>query len=238
MKIWRWMFAVIGWLLVVALGVGVLYFVTHPETSLEEMRYWVEVFSSFHPISYWTLGIGLLLLALSTLLSPLGRARNTRLLEFPTESGRVQVDISALESCLAQMIGEEEGVVRARVHLRGGTAGGKSPLGCTATIWFEAGPDVIGRVSEIQTRMRAYYYEVLPIKDEVKIDIRTRLVYQKTRAHAVKTQPRREAPPEPAPAPAPAPTTESKRLENPDYSGPQYPAGGGSSEAEGPEEKA
>ncbi len=236
MKIWRWMFAAIGWLLVVGLGVGALSFAMHPKASLDEVRYWVWAFSKFHWVSQWALGLGFVTLALSTLLAPLGRPRNARILEFPTESGRVQVDISALESCLAQMISEEDGVVRARVHLRGGTAGGKSPLGCSATIWFEAGPDVIGRVSEIQKRMRAYYYEVLPIKDQVKIDIRTKLVYQKARAHTVETQPRQKVTPEPAPAPAPA--SESQRLESPDYSGPQYPAGGESPEAEGPGEQA
>lgn len=225
MKIWRWVFAVIGWLVVACGGAAVLYLAVYQGQAVGEIGGWLKAFTRFHWVSHWALGLGFVTLALSTLLAPLGRPRNTRILEFPTESGRVQVDISALESCLAQMISEEDGVVRARVHLRGGTAGGKSPLGCSATIWFEAGPDVIGRVSEIQKRMRAYYYEVLPIKDQVKMDIRTKLVYQKTRAHTVETQPRREGAP-------PAPASESKRLESPDYSGPQYPAGGENPEGE------
>jgi hypothetical protein len=234
MKIWRWVFATIGWLGVVLAGFGALLIALAPNDAPLAAVYKIcEYFglqylrleaaeggmSLASEIGFWVVGIGLLLVAALSLVTPLGHPRGARLLEFPTESGKVQVDITALEACLAHVVGEEEGVIRARVHLRGGTAGGKAPLGCTATIWFEAGPDVIGKVSAIQARMRAYYYQVLPVKDPVKIDIRTKLVYQKTSARTIETLP---------PAEAAAKSSESARLlaTEDDYSGPQYPTGG------------
>ncbi len=242
MKIWRWLYATIGWLVVLTTGFGALLVALAPdETPLAAAYRICEWFglqftrlevtgdgmSFASEMGFWVVGIGLLLIAALSLATPLGKTRRSRVLEFPTESGRVQVDITALEQCLARVVSEEEGVIRARVHLRGGAAGA-TPLGCNATIWFEAGPDIIGRVSEIQARMRAYYYQVLPVKDPVKIDIRTKLVYQKSGARAIEARPVH-------PDTAPKSDESARHLPQPaeDYTGPQYPAGGeGSADSE------
>jgi hypothetical protein len=234
-------FATIGWLAVVLAGFGILMIALEPKEVPHSLLIIIRGYfgtllepKTVVPFQFtfacWVIGVCLLFIAALSLASPLGRPRRSRLLEFPTESGKVQVDITALETCLAHVVGEEEGVIRARVSLRGGT-GGKTPLGCTATIWFEAGPDIIGRVSEIQARMRAYYYQVLPIKEPVKIDIRTKLVYQKSSARAVETQQKadkvtpqgQEAREDITHLPAP----------REDYSGPQYPMEGEESPGEG-----
>jgi hypothetical protein len=204
-------------MLIVAAGYSALWLAVNYGRAVEDAQRWVKLLDQVPRVSYYGLGAGLLLLAVAALISPLGRGGRHRLLEFPTDSGKVQVDITALESCLAHVVSEEEGVVRARVALRGGTGGGATPLGCTATIWFEAGPDIIGRVSEIQARMRAYYYHVLPIKEPVKIDIRTRLVYRKKTAEAIE---------ESAKADRVTPSTRTVSPEEEDYSGPQYPSVG------------
>ncbi len=217
MRIWRWVFATVGWVLIVAAGYSALWLAVNHASAVEDAGHWVKMLDKVPQVSYYALGVGLLMLAVAALISPLSRGGRHRLLEFPTESGKVQVDITALESCLAHVVSEEEGVIRARVNLRGGTGGGTTPLGCTATIWFEAGPDVIGRVSQIQARMRAYYYHVLPIKEPVRIDVRTRLVYRKTTAEAIE---------EVAKADRVTPSTRTVSPEEEDYSGPQYPSVG------------
>jgi len=236
MKIFRWLYATIGWLLVVSAGFGALLVAMAPDEAplaaayricewfglqFSRLEFVGDGLSFATELGFWVVGICLLLIAALSLAAPLGKTRRSRVLEFPTESGRVQVDITALEQCLARVVSEEEGVIRARVNLRGGAAGGATPLGCTATIWFEAGPDIIGRVSEIQGRMRAYYYQVLPVKDPVKIDIRTKLVYQKSGVHSVEARPVH-------PDTAPKSDESGRHLPQPqdDYSGPQYPAGG------------
>ncbi|MFN2165645.1 MAG: hypothetical protein ACK2U9_05250, partial [Anaerolineae bacterium] len=119
MKFWRWFYSVIGWLLVIGLGSGAIFMAQHRFRSLQEIDDFVRILGRINPWAFWSLGVGLLLLGLTTLLSPLSRVRRQRLLEFPTESGRVQVDITALEDCLAHVVSEEQGVVRARVNLRG-----------------------------------------------------------------------------------------------------------------------
>jgi hypothetical protein len=231
----RWLYATVGWLVLVGLGFGLLLLALEPSNAPQALLYEIENFmapfmrAKSVPLvvtaACYVSGAALLMIAALSLAAPLGRARRPRLLEFPTESGRVQVDISALEQCLARVVSEQEGVVRARVQLRGGVAGGATPLGCTATIWFEAGPDVIGRVSEIQSRMRAYYYQVLPVKDPVKIDVRTKLVYHKPGSGSDEARPVH-----PGPSPDPGPlSSESSRLAAPaqeDYSGPRYPTDG------------
>jgi hypothetical protein len=249
MKIWRWVFAALGWFGLVGLGFMVLLTAMEPKAVPRAVVFEIErIFGSLmlegQPAPVATVigcyvgGAALLLVAALALATPLGKSRRLRLLEFPTESGKVQVDISALEQCLGHVVSEEEGVIRARVNLRGGT-GGSTPLGCNATIWFEAGPDVIGRVSEIQARMRAYYYQVLPIKEPVKINITTKLVYQKSTARTVDGQ--IEAPADRV-TPRESQRTEAvgeeaaeKKLPAPadDYTGPQYPTTGHADEEDG-----
>jgi hypothetical protein len=219
MKICGWAFTFLGWLLLVAAGSAALCLGLDRAAALGRAGEWLQLVGGFHWITYYGVGAGLLLLALAALLGPISGHARQRLLEFPTESGKVQVDITALETCLARVVSEEDGVIRARVSLRGGTGGGATPLGCNATVWFEAGPDVIGRVSGISARMRAYYYQVLPIKEPVKIYIRTKLVYRKRTAEAIE---------ESAKADRVTPQRESTRTvaEGEDYSGPQYPSVG------------
>ncbi len=244
MKFLKYIFVLVGWATTAALGALALYLAMHRAQLIsilemikdENLRRELQLI--FGPglmtlIWLFLLGSGLLLLAAVTLVLPLRRIKKHRLLEFPTESGRVQVDITALEDCLEHVVSEEEGVLRTKVALRGGIGGGKAPLGCTAIIWFEAGPDIIGKVSAIQSRMRDYYYQVLPIKEPVKIDIRTRLVYQKSGARTIAAMPREDVvtPIDDGASSVSGSTSagtsgrsSSRIMPGEDYSGPQYPA--------------
>ena len=227
MKIWRWLFTALGWLLLATTGAAVLYLAMEPDAVQDraaEACRWLVIFAGFHWVSHWALGVGLLFLALTALLSPLLRRTSTRLLEFPSEHGSIQVDIGALEQCMEQILNEQEGVIRARVTLRTGTSPARDALGCRAVVWLKASPDVPGRVTRMRERLRAYYLEVLPINENIKVDIRTKLVRQEPQARTVEPSSRLpvQAAPEPAPAPEPE-KSESQRSEADYFSGPQYP---------------
>jgi hypothetical protein len=225
---WRWLLVTVGWLVMFGIGMAALLLAIDPHEvplalsfELERLAYPLTRAGAAYPWALvavcWGGGVLLLVMCAFALAAPFSRLRRSRLLEFPTDSGRVQVDIGALEECLAHMVSEEDGVLRARVWLRG-AGRSRAPLGCTAEVWFEAGPDVIGRVAAIQQRMRAYYYQVLPVKDDVRMDVRTRLIYRRSGARSIETH-------------------ESGRTIRPsvpdvqdgaggDYSGPRYPTAG------------
>jgi hypothetical protein len=50
---------------------------------------------------------------------------------------------------------------------------------CAVTVWLEAAPDVVARVRAMQARLLEYYRFILPEGRPLRVEIRTRLIYQR-----------------------------------------------------------
>jgi len=187
MRSWGWPFAALGWVFCGAVGFLALLVAIAPETAprfleargthLWRALCW-HVPGTQYRWAYWVLGTGLLLGPALSLGVPLCRWRYRRHLEFPGERGTVLVDVASVEECLRKVLSDEEGVGRARVIL----SADRAELGCAVTVWLEASADVVARVRQMQTRLLDYYRYVLPDGQPMKVEIRTRLIYQKPAA--------------------------------------------------------
>lgn len=214
MRIWAWVYAAVGWTLCATLSVLALRAAPLPEDLPRMLQGPLEALGRASATSFWFLGTGL---AAATALAPALLLRNWRAqrqLDFSAELGRVQVDVSGLEECLRKFLVEQEGVLRARAELfiKRNPRGSRTARTCRATVWVEAGPDVLGRARHMQERLLEYYSRMLPGSEAVKVHVRTRLVYRRNEA--------RKPPPGGEPGRA-------ERGPGDYFDGPQYPVDGG-----------
>jgi hypothetical protein len=187
MRTWGWLLAALGWALCVTVGFLALLVAVAPETAprlLEERgtRLWHalcwHVPGTEYRWAYWVLGVALIAGPALALGVPMARWRYRRHLEFAGEHGTVLVDVAGVEECLRKVLSEEEGVGRARVQL----SSDRAELFCAVTVWLEAASDVVARVRQLETRLLEYYRYVLPEGKPMRVEIRTRLIYQRPAA--------------------------------------------------------
>jgi hypothetical protein len=221
-KTWGWIFAALGWLLCEAVGFLVLLLAIEPAamaqaTEFHAGEFWEafrrQLHSSEYRLACWLAGVGLILGPVLVLAIPIARWRYRRHIEFPGERGAVVVDVSSVEECLRKVLSEEEGVGRARVDLHADRA----ELLCTVTVWLEATSDVIGRVRAMETRLLDYYRYVLPEGRPLRVETKTRLIYQR----------RASAGPGGRPTAAAGQSTRSDGRGEEYYGGPRYPVDAG-----------
>ena len=110
MKIWRWLFALTGWALVLGAGVGILFLATHKGRSLVEVNRWLRAFSSFHWVSHWALGLGLILLALESLNVHAGAPH--RIIQMHPSAGPADVSRQSLAKGALERIGVDPVVIQ------------------------------------------------------------------------------------------------------------------------------
>jgi hypothetical protein len=213
MRTWGWLFSVLGWAACVLLGLAALLMVLEPAGAPAALSDSLRRLAHFAPWVYWAWGLGLIVLpGLAVGLAAVKALRRDYVL-FPGERGLVMVDVSSIEECLRKVLSEEEGVGRARVAVR---IGG-SELLCAVTVWLEASSDVVGRIRQMETRLLEYYRYVLPESKPLRVEIKTRLIYQR-RASAA--QPGR-------PAAGQGPTSRGESRTEDYYGGPRYPVDAG-----------
>lgn len=166
--------ALLGWLLVLALGAWVV------AAALDQPAWARELPLAFldaagHRYWRWLLVAGGGLLTLFVFVLPfLGVRRRPpeKLIELTGEVGVMVIEVGALEDCLRRTALEDEDVTHATVAIDVPELGREDPIVCTLDIGIKERPNVPGKANELAKRVQERFLEILPMDLPPKVDMR------------------------------------------------------------------
>jgi hypothetical protein len=114
----------------------------------------------------------------------------SKVLSFDSSSGHMEVDISALEECLRRTALEIDDVIdaKARIHIQAG--GLAKPVLCAVQVGLRERADVPGSGSEIGTRIKDRFLEIIPIDTPPVVNLNIRIRSAKRPAAAASEEER------------------------------------------------
>ena len=120
------------------------------------------------------LGAGVLAADLWLILRTLGFG-GAKVIDFESSSGRMVVDVSALEEALRRSAMEDGDVMDADAHIHVPRGGFARPIVCDIGVGIRERSDVPGRGAEIASKLKRAFLRIIPVETDPVVNLKIRI---------------------------------------------------------------